>query len=127
MHFPFTRYRITFQFGSDPERVKELTTEIFTQIDSLKNFGTTTEYLQKVQEIQLREYETNLKRNSFWLSNLEYKYYHGESVEDILTYKDLVNHLTLEKIQQAAKKYINKNNYVRVVLYPELEKSAMKE
>ena len=127
MHFPFTRYRITFQFGSDPERVKELTTEIFTQIDSLKNFGTTTEYLQKVQEIQLREYETNLKRNSFWLSNLEYKYYHGESVEDILTYKDLVNHLTLEKIQQAAKKYINTNNYVRVVLYPELEKSAMKE
>jgi len=118
-HYPECRYRINFSFGSDPERVKELSTEIFTQIDSLKNFGMKKEYLEKVQEIQTREYETNLKKNNFWLSNLESKYFHQDPPDDILNYLTLVNSLTIDKVQRVAQKYLNTANYVQVVLYPE--------
>jgi len=121
VHFPVQRYRITFQFGSDPERVEELCSEIFTQIDSLKAFGTTDVYLNKVKESQLRAYETNLKENEFWISNLEFKYFHQEPLNDIITYNDLIKTLTLEDIKSAANKYLNTDNYVRVVLYPEKE------
>ena len=121
VQFPIQRYRITFQFGSDPARVDELCSEIFTQIDSLKVFGTTAVYLNKVKESQLRAYETNLKENEFWIANLEFKYFHQEPLNDILTYGELVNTLTLEDIQDAAIKYLNTDNYVRVVLFPEKE------
>ena len=118
-HHPVCRYRIDFRFGSDPDRVDELTTEIFTQIDSLKNYGLDEEYLKKVKEIQIREYETNLKKNNFWMSNLEYKYYHNDPPEDILNYLTLVNALTVDKVQKVARKYLNTENFVQVVLYPE--------
>jgi zinc protease len=119
LHMPIERYRISIQFGSDPERVEELRNEIFTQIDSLKSFGTTEKYVNKIKESQMRSYETNLKKNEFWLSNLEAKYFHGEPIEDITTYPELVGQLTLEDIQRAAQLYFNTDNYVNVVLYPE--------
>jgi zinc protease len=118
-HYPLGRYRIDFRFGCDPDRVQELTREIFVQIDSLKNFGMKEEYLNKVREIQTREYETNLKKNNFWISNIEFKYFHGDPPEDILNYLPLVNTLTMEKIRKVAKKYLNTENYVEVVLFPE--------
>jgi zinc protease len=118
-HHPIGRYRIDFQFGSDPNRVDELTKEIFTQIDSLKSFGLKNEYLQKVKEIQIRDYETNLKENNFWISNLEYKYFHNDPPEDILNYLTLVNALTMDRVKEVAQKYLDIDNYVQVVLYPE--------
>jgi zinc protease len=118
-HYPIERYRITIQFGCNPERVEELTTEVYSQIDSLINYGTTDDYLKKVKEIQLRGYERSSKENNFWLNRLEFKYFHGEDPNDILDYPDLVNNLTLSDIQNAAKKYLNKENLVRIVLYPE--------
>lgn len=117
--YPKQRYEIEISFGCDPARVEELTQEVFSQIDSLKNFVTTDENLQKVTETQRRQYEVNLKSNAFWLNNLEYRYFHKLDPEGILNYLELVNNLTLEDIRQAAEKYFNINNYVRVVLYPE--------
>ena len=118
-HYPSERYRITIQFGCNPERVKELTNTIFSQLDSLRNYGTTDEYLGKVKKIALREYETNLEENGYWLNSLESKYFHGEDPGTILRYDERVNNLTLEDIHGAAEKYLDMDNYVRVVLYPE--------
>jgi len=117
-HHPLGRYRIDFRFGSDPDRVDELIGEIFTQIDSLKNFGLKEEYLKKVKEIQIRDYETNLKENNFWISNLEYKYFHDDPPEDILNYPTLVKSFTMDRVQEVARKYLNTDNFVQVVLYP---------
>jgi zinc protease len=120
-HIPKERYRITIEFGCDPERIEELTNEVFTQIDSLVRFGATESYLNKIKEADLRSYEKNIKENGFWISNLEFKLFHGEDPMDILTYPEMVDRLTLEDIQKAAQALLNKNNYVRVVLMPEAE------
>jgi len=118
-HYPKEEYKITLAYGSNPDRVEELKSAIFTQIDSLKNFPVQEKYLQKITEIQHREYETGLKENRFWLSNLEFKFFHNEPMSDILDYDQLVNSVTLSDIQLAAQKYFNMDNYVRVTLYPE--------
>jgi zinc protease len=118
-HFPDQEYSINLRFGSDPQRVNELKTVIFAQIDSLKNFPVQEDYLNKVKEIYFREYESNLKENRFWLNNLEFKFFHNEDMMDILDYAEFVKTITLEEIQQSATKYFNMNNYVRVTLFPE--------
>ena len=119
--YPRERYEIAIEFGSDPQRVDELTSEIFSQIDSLIEYGTQASYLQKVTEAQRRHYELGLKSNSFWLNNLEFRYFHDLDPRGILDYLQLVGSLSLQDIQEAAVRYLNKQNFVRVVLYPENE------
>ena len=118
-HYPRSEYRFTIGFGCNPERVDELTSAVFSQIDSLKTYGTSEKYLTKVKETQRRARETYLKENSFWLSNLEFYYYHDEDPLGIMDFNRMVDNLSLDAIQQAARKYFDTNNYVKVVLYPE--------
>ncbi len=118
-HFPDEEYSINIRFGSDPQRVNELKSVIFTQVDSLKKYLVEEDYLNKVKEIYYRDYESNLKENRFWLNNLEHKFFHKEDMMDILDYAELVKTISLEELKQSAAKYFNMNNYVRVTLFPE--------
>ena len=117
--FPDEEYQIRISFGSDPERVAELTETVFTQIDSLRNFGTTEKNLIKIKEIQRRTFETSLKENSFWLGSIESYVWHKQDFGIMMKYDELVEALTLETIQKTANKYFDMNNYVLVSLYPE--------
>ncbi|NTV83973.1 MAG: insulinase family protein, partial [Bacteroidales bacterium] len=117
--YPRERYQINISFGSDPERVDELTREIFTQLDSLRNFGTDAIHLNKVKEIRLNELETNLKENDFWLDELESCYFMEENPLSILESEQLIQQLQLEDIRIMASEYLNTGNYVRISLYPQ--------
>lgn len=117
-HYPEPEYEFSISFGCDPGRVDELTQTVFQQIDSLKEFGTTETYLQKVKETQRREHETDLKENRYWLNTLNFYYFNEEDPRSILELDKYVDALDSEAIKQAARKYLDANNYVKVVLYP---------
>ncbi len=119
--YPDEEYRISISFGSDPDRVDELTQVIFEQIDSLKTVGTTDLYVNKVKEMHKRRRETELKENSFWVGSLEYLDFNGVDPRLLIQYPALVDSLTGDAVQQSAQKYFNMDRYVRVVLYPEEE------
>ena len=116
---PKQNYKVTISFGCDPGRTEELTNTIFQVIDSLKAFGPEEIYITKVKETQLRSYETNLKENTYWLRALQNYYFSGQDPELILKYPDLVTTLSSEKIRMAVSQYLNKNNFVQVLLLPE--------
>ncbi len=118
-HYPDESYRVTISFVCSPERVDELTATAMSVIDSLKTFGTTQENLTKVREIQRRERETQLQQNGFWLSSLDAYYTDHENPLQIVRYPALVDRLSLEAIQAAAKKYFSTGNVATIVLYPE--------
>ena len=118
-HYPDEKYRISISFGSDPDRVEELTQVIFEQIDSLKTVGTTDLYVDKVKEMRKRQRETDLKENSFWVGALETLDFNGVDPRLLIQYPALVDSLTVDVVQQSAQKYFNMDRYVRVVLYPE--------
>ena len=121
-HYPKERYIITISFGCSPDRVDELTKEVFTQIDSLQQFAASDKYqsyLQKVREIGLRSFETDQRENGWWLNELEFYYFHHLDPQKILQIPDRYKARTLQEIRQAANQYFNKNRYVRVYLMPE--------
>ena len=117
--YPGERYRIDLGFGCDPERVEELTGVVFAQIDSLRTEGTTGELLTKAKETARRKREVELKENEFWVSRLVHDDFHGLDPLRILEYGEMVDSLTLEEVREAAEKYFDLENYVRVVLLPE--------
>ncbi|HJQ53603.1 MAG TPA: insulinase family protein [Gemmatimonadaceae bacterium] len=116
---PQPSYRFTIGFGSAPERLETLTQAALAQIDSVKKFGTTPEYLTKVKEAALRARETAIKQNGYWLAQISTFDQSGWPLAEIPAGDKLISSLTADDLRQAAVKYLRTNNYVRVSLYPE--------
>jgi zinc protease len=96
-----------------------LTAAALAQIDSVKTFGTTVDYLNKVKEAALRGRETALKQNDYWRSQLSTFDQNGWPLAEIPNGDKLINSLTVQDLQRAAAKYLRRDKYVRVSLYPE--------
>lgn len=116
---PLPSYRFTIGFGSAPERLEALTAAALAQIDSVKRFGTTPEYLNKVKEAALRSRETAIKQNGYWLSQISTFDQSGWPLAEIPDGDKLITALTADDLKRAATKYLRTDNYVRVSLYPE--------
>ena len=89
-HFPRESYALRIDFGSAPERAAELQKAVFAEIDSVKAHGVSDKDLQKIRETDLRERETNLRQNRFWLSLLASYDFNGWDPALILKYDESV-------------------------------------
>ncbi len=118
MRVPEQRYLFTISFGCAPARVKELTSATFAALDSLKHFMPDSSTVEKVREMDLREREVNLKRNTFWLSALQFCLDNAIDPGQILTFPSLVATLTPRLVQDAARQYLNEKRYAMFDLYP---------
>ncbi|HUQ99568.1 MAG TPA: insulinase family protein [Gemmatimonadaceae bacterium] len=116
---PKPSYRFTIGFGSAPERLDSLTAAAFAQIDSIKKFGATADYITKVKEAAFRSRETALKQNNYWLSQISTFDQSGWPLEEIPAGDKLISSLTSADLKRAAIQYLKTDNYVRVSLYPE--------
>jgi zinc protease len=116
---PWESYGFSVNFGSAPERVESLTQTVFAEIDSLKANGASQQDVDKVKETLKRSYETNLRENGYWMSQLVSLYRLGEDPRQLLTYPQLVETLTPELIRQAAIRLLPADNYIQVTLLPE--------
>jgi zinc protease len=122
---PRPEYTVQVSYQSAPDRVGQLGKAVFEQIESLKTAGPSEADVAKIKEAQIRSRETNLKLNAYWLGQLASRAEADEPLSDILTYEQMVNALTPKMIQDAARKYLNTENYARFILLPENAPSKM--
>ena len=118
-HYPDEEYHVYIGFGCAPENAEDLSASVLTQIESLQSDGPKDEEINKVKEIFKRERETDLKKNEFWLQNLQFYYAHDLDTKDILQYEANVDAINAQMVQKTAQKYLDINRYVKVLLYPE--------
>ncbi len=117
--WPKPSYDLLVSFGCAPDRVNDLIDKAVAVIDRFKQEGPTEEELAKVKEMHLRERETNLKQNRFWLTALQGRYVNNEDPRTIPDEDKLVAELTREHVQEAARRYFDPQNFIRLVLNPE--------
>ena len=117
--YPQERYTINISFGCAPERTGELIDSVFAEINQLKKNGPDEKVVLKVKEAQIRQYETNLKENGYWLGVLFNACYHGLDPENVLHYLDYVEKLNADQLRKAVDRYFNMDRYVQAVLVPE--------
>jgi len=115
---PYQRYSVNISFGSAPERVDELTTRMWSVLDSVATYGASPTDLAKIKEIFLRNHESALTQNASWLNWMRDHDEDGRDQRATLQYPVLVNALTSEQIRAAAKLYLNKQQYARFTLLP---------
>ncbi|MDA3910362.1 MAG: insulinase family protein [Bacteroidales bacterium] len=116
---PDEEFGVTIFFSCDPVRIDELTKGIFAEIKKLQENGPSEVDLNKAIQKQSRELETSLKENRFWMRKLEEVNDGSMKTKDVLSYQKYIDKLNAKDLQEAAVKYFDMNNYVRVVLKPE--------
>ncbi len=117
---PKSTYTFSVGFGSAPTRAGELTKAVFAEIDSVARFGATPAELAKVKEAELRDHETNLKENQYWLGQVPYSDQNGEPLGEVLgRMLERTNAITSEYVRDAAREYLNRTHYVQLTLCPE--------
>jgi zinc protease len=122
LKFPVQRYRLDISLGCNPKRVDELIAAIFKEIDALQANRPSEREVNEVLQGFLRDYETNVKQNGYLLTQIYLKYQYGEDLKEFFNLPELYGkHVSAAKIQEAAKTYLNKGNYVRVTLLPEAQ------
>ena len=115
---PDPEYLVFVDFGSDPARADELLEEVFGSIDWLAGGGD-QEYLDKAKELLSGAREEQLRRNGFWLGQIEAVVERGEEFSAITGFDNRLAALTLDEVVGATQRYLGRDRYVRVVLLPE--------
>jgi zinc protease len=116
---PVGEYALRIMFSADPARTDELLTAARAEIDLLRAEGPSDAQVADVKAKLSRDIETNLKENSFLVSQIAAKYQHGEDIASLFEIEDYYARLTPAAIQAAATQYLNPANVVKVVLVPE--------
>lgn len=118
-HFPKGSYRMIEVFSCSPENVEKLVGASKEEIADVKKNGSNEVNLGKIKETLLKERETQLKENNFWLSYILSADVFNESLADLDLYKDWVNALKGEDFKRLANTYFNDKEFKRFVLNPE--------
>ena len=120
---PDPEYRITVWFSSDPARADELFDEVLNGVDWARD-GAEQSDLDTAKEILRSNREEQLRRNGFWLGQIRGAVQRGEPFEAITGFEERLDALTLEEVTEAARRYLSRDRYVRVVLLPEESESG---
>ena len=116
---PDPEYRLSIDFGCSPDRTDALLKAVYQEVERMKSEGPTEKQTADIREALLREFETNIKQNSYLLGQISGKYEYGEDPATLLLVPEFYKKLTPAGIQTAAKTYLDSKNYVQVTLFPE--------
>jgi zinc protease len=115
---PRPKYSITSSWGCNPENIDKLTLTVLEEMNKIKKDGPSDIDLNKVKETLIRDRETRIKENGFWLAALQNHFLYGDKLLSIDDYKNYISSFTGKDIQTVARKYLNTESYVQVALTP---------
>lgn len=116
--YPVARYMINARWGCNPENIGKLSSTVIDEMNKMKLAGPTETDLNKVKETLIRERESRVKENGFWLSAIQNVYIQGDKLISLDAYKANVNAMTSKDLKAIANKYLNTKTYIQVSLTP---------
>ena len=118
--WPERFYKCEIEFGCEPEREEELKDSVIEAITDIQNGNISDDLIAKLKETYIRELETSLRNNSWWLGRI--------SSEIIFSYeplwytkdcKETADWITKEALSEVANKYLDTEKFVTAYLKPE--------
>jgi len=116
---PLQEYRVAISFGCDPARVDELVADTWRVIAEFKATGPSSGQISDGRTAALRDLETNLQQNGYWLSRITQAYARGESPAGAFNPRPFYDQVTPVAVRDAARLYLDETRYVQVILRPE--------
>ncbi len=116
---PYGHYSLAVTLPTGPENVDKVLAATFAEFERLKREGPSAADLAKVKQNWIQNYRRALRENGYWLGRIQSSLLDGTDPATILTLEERVKALAGADVQDAARRYLNTENYVQVVLYPE--------
>ncbi len=117
--YPREEWILHVAYFSAPERAYELADYVFQVAEEIKNGSLDSDYLTRVTEAQIQDYETSIETNTFWRDAIRDAYFHDLTAEEVPRIPELAEEITMDQVAAAARRYINEDRYVHVTLFPE--------
>ncbi|CAN5853299.1 insulinase family protein [soil metagenome] len=115
---PHQERTFSVQFGCAPDAADKLIKAAFDELTVISTKGIGADYLDKVKQTYLRERETSMKTNGFWIDWLSSSYRFKEDPTIVMDPSKMLARMTSENVQASAKHYIDFKAYYQAVLMP---------
>lgn len=116
---PKGRYTISVFFNCAPANVDKLIAATLDEISKLKLNGATPTDIQKFLAEEARSTQSQMKENVFWAGYLGAASQNGDNPDDILSHVSHLDQITVQSTKEAASKYLNNSNLIKLILMPE--------
>lgn len=117
--YPQAGYMFSVAFGCAPANADKLIASVLYEIKKLREAGPAQVNLDKYKAEARSSITTSLQNNGFWMSYLSSQYQNHEPLGTVLEQQQLLDKMTVQSLQQAAAKYLQGSNFIRLVLLPE--------
>jgi zinc protease len=116
---PYAHVMLGMSLPCAPENVDKVVVAAFGEIQKIQEGGPEVTDLAKVKQNWLTRHRQDLRENRYWLGKLQIAELYQTDPAILLDYEKQVAALTVDDLKAAALRYLKKDNYVQVVLFPE--------
>lgn len=118
--FPKEELLVQSYFPCSPDNIGKVDEAFMKLIEETTIPGDITDKdWERVREPAIITYRVNIKKNNYWLSNLQTAYLYGTDPERILTVEKRLNDLTPAQLEETARKFYTKQNVFKGYWLPE--------
>jgi zinc protease len=111
---------IAVSFTAAPENLEKMTERVMAEIRRLQKEGPTDDLVNRARESAMREHETGMKQNGYWLARLQTaKLLDRDPVAHMLERDKRITSVTLADVKTVFVKYFPMTRYTIVTLAPE--------
>jgi len=116
---PNGRYTFSIFFDCSPANVDKLIADAQEEIDKIKQNGALPTDIEKFGAQEARSTQVQLKENVFWAGYLASASQNQTDPDAILHHVSDLSAVTVQSTKDAANKYLNSANFIKLVLLPE--------
>jgi zinc protease len=118
---PRPEYRLRIEWTCDPARTQSLVQRVMTEIELVRQTQLMPDQVSRVRGVLAQDFEKDSVDNGYVLAQISRRYDDGDgaNVGAAVQAPRQISELSGAVIQQAARRYLDPDNYVRVTLMPE--------
>jgi zinc protease len=109
---------VEVSFGAAPENIDKMTDRVMQEVRKFREAPPSDDLLNRAKEAARRDYETQLKQNTYWLQRFETVQLLGQDPVIIAHRRERIDAVTPQSVQDAFKKYFPLDRDTIVTLKP---------
>ena len=119
---PYEKYTFTISFPCGPENVNSLIDAAMAEVAKLRNGQIEDKDIAKVKEARLVKLREDARTNNYWLNVIGGSVTQGTQLFTEVQAEARINSISKDALQNAAKKYLNPDTRIQIILMPEVRK-----
>ena len=119
---PYERYSFSISFPCGPENVNSLIDATMVEVGKLRDGQIDDKDIAKVREARYVKLKEDVKTNNWWLNSISSNVAFGTPLYSPDDVEKRITAISKDGLQNAAKKYLNPDTRIQIILMPETKK-----